>query len=105
MTPEALTSLFDSNAVIIMFVWGLVHTRWSFLAKVPNAFVPWVNAIGYVLAKFAVPDAHAGILSELVGVSTTVAIAARGMLTSALTSWLYDKFGAPVLDRYWPKAR
>lgn len=101
MTPDAVTSFFDAYAVLIMFVWGFLHTRLPALAKVPNALVPWVNALGYVLARLAVPDAHADVAGVVAAV-TPIALAFKGAITSAVTSVLYDKFVKHWLDRWLP---
>ena len=102
MTPDQLRHLFDSNAMVIMLIWGVVHTRVPALAKIPNALVPWVNAIGYILAQFVVPQAHAGVLGGIASGAGFLWTAAAGAVTSAGTSILYDKFLKHWLDKYLP---
>lgn len=105
ITPEGVRGFFDANAVIIMFIWGILHTRVPFLAKVPNSLVPWVNCVGYILAQLAVPAAHAGLVDTAISAAGVVVVTARGAVTSALTSLLYDKFVKDWLDRWLPVAR
>lgn len=102
--PDAVRVVFDTYAGIIMFVVGLLYTRLPALKNLPNKAIPWVNLIGYVLAKFAVPDAHAGALGALAGFGGLLWTVAKGGATSALTSLLYDKFLKHPLDHALPAA-
>ncbi len=105
VTPDAVKSFFDAYAILFMFVWGLIHTRFPALARVPNEIIPWVNAVGYIVLKFIVPEeAHAGVGGSIVGFGGLVWVTARGAATSAVTSLLYDKFAKVFLDRWLPKA-
>lgn len=106
ITPDSVKALFDAYAMVIMFVWGLVHTRVPALKSIPNDVLPWVNAVGYIVAKLAVPaEAHAGALGGLADFGGLLWLTARGAATSAVTSLLYDKFAKPFLDRWLPKPR
>jgi hypothetical protein len=104
-TPDSVRTFLDGNAMIIMFVWGLIHTRWPALSNVPNALIPWVNLVGYVLVHFFLPaPASASIGGAITSFASLVWVAARGGATSAVTSLLYDKYVGPFLDKWWPKA-
>lgn len=102
ITPEGVQSFFDTYAMLIMFFWGIIHTRVPILAKLPNALVPWVNCIGYILAQLAVSPAHAAGLGSAASAAGVALVAVRGAFTSALTSLLYDKFVKSWLDRWLP---
>ena len=67
MTPDQLKSVFDTNAVLIMFVVGILYKYVPAFAKLPNAAIPWINAIGYILTQYFVPQAHASVGSALAG--------------------------------------
>lgn len=104
VTPQAVQSLFDAYFGIIMFVWGLLHTRLPMLARLPNDAVPWINTLLYIVAKMAVPEAHAGVLGAIGSFSGLLWVTARGAATAAVTSLLYDKFLKAPLDKLVPKA-
>jgi hypothetical protein len=96
MTPDQLKAIFDGGAIIIMFLWGLLVKYVPFLAKIPNALIPWLNAIGYIIAKFAIPEAHAGVSSEQ-------GFAIGGILLGCFTNavWarqLYEGFGRFLME-------
>jgi hypothetical protein len=104
VTPEQIKSLFDGNAMVIMFVWGLLHTRLPALANVPNALIPWVNLVGYILVKLAVPaPAAASIGGNVAAFGGMLWLVARAGATSAVTSLLYDKFVKEFIDKLVPK--
>lgn len=105
LTPDRVRGWYDVNAALLMLAWGVMHTRLPVLAKVPNTLVPWVNAIGYVLAHFVVPNAGASVGSTITSFAGLAWVTARGGATSALTSLAYDKFLKPWLDRWLPKPR
>jgi hypothetical protein len=111
MTPDALKHLFDTNAIIIMFIWGLLHKYVPQLAKLPNELIPWINAIGYIVASLAgglVSPANAGGLTqEQGGLLLGVGGALLGAFTNA--SWarlLYEGFAKAALEGMfkWKKA-
>lgn len=102
VTPEGVRALFDTNAMLIMFVWGILHTRLPALAAIPNTLVPWVNCIGYILVKLMVPGpAHAADVVLAAGFSFPL-FGLAGAFTSAATSVLYDKFVKSWLDKWLP---
>lgn len=104
ITPDVVRSFFDANAMLIMFVWGILHTRLPQLAKFPNQAVPWVNVGLYMLTKLIVPDAHAGVLGGVASAGGWAWTVAKGAWLSALTSLLYDKFVKAPLDIVLPVA-
>jgi hypothetical protein len=109
LTPEKLIAAFNSVAPILMFAWGIVHTRWKALEHWPNDLVPWINAVGYIVGAFAVgqiaPVAHAadGAVRQLTGFAWLVWNTAYGASLAAVTSLLYDKFAKAAIDRLVPK--
>lgn len=112
MTPEMLKHLFDVNAIGLMFAWGLLHKYLPALAKLENDLIPWVNAIGYILAQLIpgifAPAAHAGGLTQDQGGALfSVGGALLGAFTNA--SWarmLYEGFARAALGGLfkWKKA-
>jgi hypothetical protein len=101
MTPDQLKVLFDTNAFIIMFAWGLICKYVPLFAKIPNGTIPWINAIGYIVAKFVIPaPAHAG------GISPDQAAAGIGLGGVILGSFanavwarqLYEGFGRFLME-------
>jgi hypothetical protein len=100
MTPEQLKAFFDGNAILLIFVWGLLCKYVPFMAKVPNVVIPWVGAIGYIIARFALPtEAHAAA-----GVGPDHVFVIGGILLGAFTNavWarqLYEGFGKAVIER------
>ena len=100
MTPDQLKVLFDGSAIILMFFWGVLVKYVPWLAKLPNATIPWLNAIGYIVAKFAIPAAHAGGLTADQG---TAALGLGSVILGAFTNavWarqLYEGFGRFLLE-------
>lgn len=110
-TPEELKTLFDANAVVIMFVYGLVHTRFPAMARVENAVIPWINAVGYVLVKLglglSIGTANAATIGgALSAVPDALGVLVAGALgNSLLSSLLWDKLAKPWLDGWWPKPK
>jgi len=96
MTPEQLKALFDGNAIILIFIWGLICKYVPFLARIPNVIIPWIGALGYVVARFAVPDAHAGPLS---GVPDAIGCIIGGFTNAVWARQLYEGFGRGLLER------
>ncbi len=97
MTPDQIKLFFDGNAIIIMFVWGLLCKYVPWLAKVPNGTIPWVNAIGYILARLAgqlfAPAAEAAT-QQTADTVFTVGGVILGAFTSAVWArQLYEGFG------------
>jgi hypothetical protein len=50
MTPEVVRELFNANAIVIMFVFGLVWKYAPKLKEYTNDLIPWLNVIGFILA-------------------------------------------------------
>lgn len=99
MTPDQLKSIFDGNAILIMFAWGLLCKYLPFLAKIPNATIPWVNAIAYIVARFALPsDAHAGGFGD---VMSHVGIVVGAFVNSVWARQLYEGFGRGLLEGWF----
>jgi len=103
VTPAKVMEWFDSFAGFIMFGVGLVVTRWPKLARIPNEVIPWVNAVGYIVAKLAVGTAHAGFFGAVGHTATAAGTIAYGAFMSALVSLLYDKFAKAPVDHLWPE--
>ena len=100
MTPDQLKAIFDSNAIIIMFVWGLLTKYVPVFAKIPNATIPWLNAIGYIVARFAIPQAHAaGVTPEQGSALFGIGGVLLGSFTNAVWArQLYEGFGRFLLE-------
>lgn len=103
-SPDAVRAIFSSHGAVIMLAWGLLHTRLPILAKIPNTLAPIFNALGFVLAQFVVPEAHASVATEAVAFGGALWIAIRAAVTSSVTAVLYDKLIKPWLDKALPKA-
>lgn len=101
--PNVLRSLFEANAVAIMFVWGLVHKYVPALEKLENALIPWANFLGYVIAKlfpaWLSPDAHASAAGAVGAIPDALGVILAGATNSAVAAVLFDKFAKPWLDR------
>lgn len=95
MTPDQVKALFDANSVIIMFVVGLIWKYVPGLAKWPNQLIPWVNVVGYILLKVAVPEAHAGILN---GVPDALGCLIGGFTSAVWARQLYEAFGRHAVE-------
>lgn len=97
MTPDQIKILFDANAIIIMFAWGILCKYIPALAKIPNQTIPYVNLVGYIATKLAVPDAHAGVLD---GVPAAVGCLVGGFTNAIWARQLFEGFGRPLLERW-----
>ena len=78
-----------------------IHEYVPALAKIPSLLIPWVNVIGYGLAKFAVPDAQAGI-SDAIPDAFGVLIC--GFTNAVWARQLYEGFGRGLLES-WLKVK
>jgi hypothetical protein len=115
MTPETIQLIFNQYAIAIMFVWGLACKYIPVLKNIPNATIPWVNALGYVLAALAgaaVPAAHAALLGDSTGVAikpvvmyvpTMLGIILGGFTNSVWARQLYEGFARPVIEKWLVK--
>ena len=100
MTPEQLKIFFDANAIIIIFVWGIICKYVPFLAKIPNQIIPWIGSIGYIIAKLVIPSAaQAGVTPEQGGAILGFGGVILGSFTSAVWArQLYEGFGRFLLE-------
>lgn len=101
LTPEQIRLFFDTNAIFIMFIWGVLCKYLPPLAKIPNETIPWVNLIGYIVTKLAVPDAQAGVLD---GVPGAVGCIIGGFTSAVWARQLYEGFGRTLLEN-WLKVK
>jgi len=100
MSPEQIKALFDGNAIILMFAWGILVKYVPFLARIPNGIIPYLNVIGYIIAKFAIPEANAGGVSpEQAGGLFSIGGMILGSFTNAVWArQLYEGFGRLLLE-------
>lgn len=107
VTPEGIRSFFDGQAIIIMFVWGLLCKYFGPLAKVPNALIPWISVAGYILTAFAVPQAHAqsGVVRAI---PDAIGVLIGGAFSNAVWArQLYEGFARSFIEKLlgWKKAK
>jgi len=77
---------------LLLLAWGMVVKHVPKLASFPNAAIPYLNAVLAILAKLAIPDAHAD--STLVA---GTAIAAKATFWSVLLAGIVDSVKATLL--------
>lgn len=116
MTPEHLRELFDLNAIMIIFAWGLLQKYLPALRDWANWLIPWIGTAGYILARLVggafVGDAHAQVVTDSVLVTTGTAAqvpALIGIIIGGITNtgWatiVYEKFARALIEKLWPKA-
>ena len=111
MTPDSLKVLFDGLAVAIMFVWGLVTKYFPPLARIPNTLIPWLNVVGYILAKLWGGDPSPTTGLTQAGFFGNIAPDLLGVIIGGFTNsvWarqLYEGFGRGLLEQKlgWKKA-
>lgn len=97
MTPDAIKLFFDTNTVLIMFLWGILCKYVPFLAKVPNWTIGWVNLLGYILTAFIVPTAHAAGVKD--AVPDAVGILIGGATSAGWAMVLYETLGRTLLEK------
>lgn len=100
VTPNAIKLFFDANAILIMFVWGLAQKYLPALAPMPNAAIPWVNVVGYILVRLGggiVGDAHAasGVVQVI---PDAVGVILGGFTSAVWARQLYEGFGRSLLE-------
>lgn len=103
VTPEGIKAFIDGPGIIIIFAWGILCKYAPFLKGIPNFLITWLGAIGYVLAKLAVPEAHAFDGSAILDAGGSII----GGFTSAVWArQLYEGFARPLLEHVlgWRKA-
>lgn len=98
VSPDAIKLFFNVNAILLAFVWGLLVKYAPFLKWLPNKLIPWTNLIGFILAFFAVPEAHAGIRGSLTGIPDAVGCIIGGFTSSIWARQLYEGFGRSLLE-------
>lgn len=106
MTPEQLKALFDANAIVIIFVWGLLCKYVPGLAKIPNQTIPWVGAIGYIVTKLAGPGVAHAAGFDLGAVAPDMISVLLGGFTSAVWArQLFEGFGRSVVEGLFHKKK
>lgn len=103
MSADQLKLIFDANAMLIMFVWGLLSKYVPLFAKIPNATIPYVNLVGYVLARlagqFLIPSAHAGVTADQgVAIVGFGGVLLGGFTNAVWARQLYEGFGRWLLE-------
>lgn len=101
VTPESVKMIFNAWAVFIMLGWGFATKHFPPLAKLPNATIPWLNVLGFVLAQLGgIAPAQAGPLTP------DGAHAAGGLLSAILGGFtnaiwarqLFEGFARPLIE-------
>lgn len=103
MTADTIKAWFDGNFMLVGFVVGLIVKYVPFLAKIPNAIIPYLNVALYILTRLFVGEAHAeGVGSTF----ASVGILLGGFLHSVLARQLYEGFGRTLFEKWlgWKKA-
>ena len=96
MQPDAIKTLFDANATVIMFAVGLVWKYVPQLKNVSNQLIPWVNVVGYILLSLlGATPAHASILG---GIPGTIGFLIPAFTSSIWARQLYEGFGRHLLE-------
>lgn len=103
VTPDAIKLFFDANAILIMFVWGLLHKYVPALRNVPNVLIPWVNLIGYILTRLGAGALGVGVAQAgvpgLAAVPDAVAVLIGGFTNASWARLLYEGWGRSLLER------
>lgn len=105
MNPDEIKIIFDTWAVTIMMLWGIVVKYFPKLGAIPNAIIGWTNLIGYILAKLVIPDAHAadsvmvGSTGVLGTVPDIIGIIIGGVTNAGWAMVLYETFGRTFLEK------
>jgi len=99
-TAADLKVFFDANAILIIFAWGLVCKYVPFMARIPNAIIPWVGSVGYVLARLVFPaPAQAGALDTVLPmIPNVVGVAIAAFIQPVWARQLYEGFGRSLLE-------
>lgn len=102
VTPESVKAFFDGNAILLMFVWGLLHKYAPFLAKWPNDLIPWLNAAVYILGRLGAGlfagEAHAasGVVSTI---PDAVGVLIGGFANATWARLLYEGWARALLEK------
>lgn len=100
MTPDHLKEMFNGHAIGLTLLWGLIHKHVPQLAKVPNALIPWVGALGYILPKLAVSTAQAQTGGDPLTAQTAMHTMALGGWQAIVAAQIYERFMRPWLDHF-----
>jgi len=95
---DAVFGFISSNMVLIGFIWGIIVKYAPGLSKVPNALIPYMNAILALLTGLVAPaTAHASFGSFMAGPTFFghIASAAWAAIQSAL---IFEVFGRHPLN-------
>lgn len=107
VAPSQVVEIFNANAIVIMFVAGMLLKYLPWAAKIPNVVIPWVNAIGYMLYE-AFTGGGGGAMASAGGVTAAgftigglfgvVNLLAPAIGHALGASWWWDKFVKPVVS-------
>jgi len=103
ITPDLIKTFFDANAILIMFGWGLIHKYVPALRNIPNALIPWVNLIGYLLTRLGAGALGVGVAHAsgglLASVPDAVGVLIGGFTSASWARLLYEGWGRDLLER------
>lgn len=95
---DALIGFLHSAMPVIAFGWGILCKYVPFFEKVPNASIPWVNALLFLLTSLGGPaTAHAGGFLALGG-GTFLGSILGACWQSVQTSLVYEILGRHPLS-------
>lgn len=99
MSADQIKLIFDQNAILIIFAWGLICKYVPGLAKIPNTVIPYVGAAGYILTKLGGPAlAHAGGFDAGSVAPDLIGVLIGGFTNAVWARQLYEGFGRALLE-------
>jgi hypothetical protein len=100
---DAIMGFLHSAMPLLAFAWGLLCKYLPKLASIPNASIPWVNALLFLVTSLAGPQpAHAGGFLGLGG-GTFLGQLVASMWQSAGVSIFYEFFARHPLKAITPQ--
>ena len=107
ITPEGIRQWIDAQGMLLILAWGIFCKYVPAAAPIPNFLITWLGAIGYAIAKLAVPEAHAADAATVGSTGLDIVSAILGGFTN--TAWArqaFEGFLRPILEKKlgWKKA-
>lgn len=110
-SPDWLRLIFDRNAMIAMFAYGLAHKYFPPLAGITNGLINYLQVLAYICTRLIggaiVDDAHAAVSANTGATILDVGSIVLGGFTNAVWSrQMYEGWARPLLEGLfgWRKA-
>lgn len=98
---DAVLSFLNNEAVLVMVgvITGIAVKYLPWLGKLPNAVIPYLNALIVFLSHFAATPAEASVFGTALGQLTVIGQFALAAAVSTASSLIYETFIRHPLEK------